>query len=200
VRHIFKTSLQYIIGFNAVLGQVAQKQSLDFLDLPTAKALEAFQEMAVKKNYSFDIQTSEQGSNTLHMDNTTRFVTNQAFWTDAEFYFYGRITSLGGKEKANIHVATEDRGIIIIQSSKEYLEHLEDNLLYKTYGIRAVGKQHSETGELDTGSLRFLELVDYHPLYEEEYLKKLRDKAKNNWQGGEDPDAWLRNLRGGYDA
>jgi hypothetical protein len=200
VKHIFKTSLQYIIGFNAVIGQVAQKQSLDFLDLPTAKALEAFQEMAVKKNYTFDIQTSEEESNTLHIDKSTRFVTNHALWIDAEFYFYGRITSLGGKERANIHVATEDRGVVIIQTSKDYLEQLEDNLLYKTYGIRAVGKQHSETGELDTTSLRFLELIDYNPIYEEEYLKKLRDKAKNNWQPGEDPDAWLRNLRGGYDA
>lgn len=200
VRHIFKTSLQYIIGFNAVLGQVAQKNSVDFLDLLTAQAFEAFQQMAIKKNYSFDIETSEDSSNKLHIDKTTRFVANQIFWIDAEFYFYGRITSLGGKERANIHVATEDRGIIIIQASKDYLGNREDNLLYKTYGVRAVGKQHSETGEIDTSSLRFLELVDYNPKYEEDYLQKLRDKAKSNWEKGDDPDAWLRNLRGGYDA
>src|SRR5437867_9487740 len=32
VRHIFKTSIQYIIGFNAVIGQVSQTRNIDFLD------------------------------------------------------------------------------------------------------------------------------------------------------------------------
>lgn len=199
VRHVFKTSLQYIIGFNAVLGQVAQKNTVDFLDLPTAKAFETFQDIAVKRDYTFEINTSEPDSNTIKIDKTTRFLTNQAFWSDAEFYFYGRITSLGGKEKANIHLATEERGIVIIQTNREYLEKLESNLLYKTYGIRAIGKQHSETGEIDTSSLRFLELVDYQPQYDEDYLKGLRERARGNWHNM-DPDQWLRDLRGGYDA
>lgn len=200
VRHLFKTSVQYIIGFNAILGQIAQKNSLEFLDLPTAKAFETFQDMAVKRDYAFEINTSEPNSNIIKIDKTTRFATNQAFWSDAEFYFYGRITSLGGKEKANIHLATEDRGVVIIQTNKEYLEKLESNLLYKTYGIRAVGKQHSETGEIDTSSLKFVELVDYNPRYDEDYLKGLREKARHNWRGDMDAEKWLRDLRGGYDA
>ena len=40
VRHILKTSIQYIIGFNAIIGQVNQVQNIDFLDLGTAKAFE----------------------------------------------------------------------------------------------------------------------------------------------------------------
>lgn len=49
VRHIFKTSLQAIIGFNAVLGLVADKRAIDFLEYPTAKAFYALQETARKK-------------------------------------------------------------------------------------------------------------------------------------------------------
>ena len=52
VRHIFKTSIQYIIGFNAIIGQVNQNQAIDFLDLPTASAIESFQDIAIKKNFS----------------------------------------------------------------------------------------------------------------------------------------------------
>src|SRR4051812_30319542 len=40
VKHIIKTTLQSIIGFNAVLAQIASAQNIDFLDLNTAKAIE----------------------------------------------------------------------------------------------------------------------------------------------------------------
>lgn len=200
VRHIFKTSIQYIIGFNAIIGQVTKNNSVDFLDLPTAKAFEALQDIALKRDYTFQINTSLPDSNTIKIDKATHFVRNEAFWSDAEFYFYGKITSLGGKEKANIHLSTEDLGIVVIQTNREYLEQLEGNLLYKTYGIRVVGKQHAQTGEIDKSSLKFLDLIDYHPKYDENYLKTLRKKAQN-WLGNiGDPDQWLRDTRGGYDA
>jgi len=144
VRHIFKTSIQYIIGFNAIIGQITKNQSVDFLDLPTAKAIESFQDIALKKNYIFEIDTSIGDSNKIRIDKTTRFWRSMAIWADAEFYFYGKVTSMGGKERSNIHIATDDLGVVIIQTNKEYLERLENNLLYKTYGIRAIGKQHSE--------------------------------------------------------
>ena len=51
VRHIFKTSVQYIIGFNAIVGQINQLQNIDFLDAPTARAFENFQDTAIKRDY-----------------------------------------------------------------------------------------------------------------------------------------------------
>ena len=33
VKHILKTSIQFIIGFNAIIGQVNIVQDIDFLDL-----------------------------------------------------------------------------------------------------------------------------------------------------------------------
>jgi hypothetical protein len=200
VRHIFKTSIQYIIGFNAVIGQINKDQSVDFLDLPTARAIESFQDIALKKNYAFEINTSVADTNKITIDKTTHFWRAIAIWADAEFYFYGKVTSLGGKERSNIHIATDDLGIVIIQTDKEYLEQLENNLLYKTYGIRAIGKQHSETGEVDKTSLKFLELIDYQPKYDEDYLQKLRKKAQKSWLRGINADKWLKDIRGGYDA
>lgn len=200
VRLIFKTSIQYIIGFNAIIGQINKSKSVDFLDLSTAKAFEVFQDIAVKKNYSLEVKTSVEKTNKVIVDNTTHFYRSESNWADAEFYFYGKITSMGGKEKSNIHIATEDLGVIIIQTDKSYLEHLENNLLYKVYGIRATGKQHSETGEIDKSNLKFVEIVDYQPKFDEDYLKQLRKKAKKSWIGTIDANKWLKDLRGGYDA
>lgn len=199
VRNIFKTSLQYVIGFNAIIGQVVQHNSVDFLDLPTARAIEKFQEAALRKDYSFEIKTSLSDSNKLNIDKSTGFFRKEVIWADAEFYFYGKITNMGGKERSNIHVSTDDLGIIVIQTNKEYLSELEKNLLYKTYGVRAAGKQNIETGEIDRNTLKFIELIDFNPKYDEKYLKKLRNHASGNWLRNVDADQWLKELRG-YDA
>lgn len=200
VRHIFKTSIQYIIGFNAVIGQVSQTKNIDFLDLPTAKAIENIQSIATKKDYAFTISTSVENSNEIKIDRITNFHRTESVWADAELYLYGKVTNAGGKEKANIHVYTEELGTVRIETPISFLEQYEENLLYKTFGIRAIGKQQSETGEIDKTSLKFVELIDYEQSYDEKYLKSLRDKAKKTWLGKIDADKWLKEIRGGYDA
>lgn len=200
VKHILKTSIQYIIGFNAIIGQVNQVKSIDFLDLGTAKAFENIQGIATKRNYVFSIKTSLDDTNELRVDKTTSYYRTEAIWADAEFYFYGKLTNAGGKDKANIHVLTEELGTVRIQTPISFLEQYDENLLYKTFGIRATGKQQAETGEIDLSTLKFIELLDYQPKYDEQYLKALRDKAKKSWLGGIDPDEWLHEIRGGYDA
>jgi hypothetical protein len=200
VKHILRTSIQYIIGFNAVIGQINQVQKVDFLDLNTAKAFENLQDIATKRNYQFSITTSLEQTNEVKIDNTTRFYRTESIWADAEFYFYGKVTNAGGKDKANIHVFTERLGTIRIQTPIAFLEQYTDNILYRNFGVRATGKQHSETGEIDTSSLSFIELIDYQPKYDEQYLKALREKAKKSWLGKIDPDSWLNGIRRGYDA
>jgi hypothetical protein len=200
VKHIFKTSIQFIIGLNAIIGQINQQQAIDFLDVPTAKAIENIQAIATKKNYRFTIETSVENTNSLRIDQSTRFIRTESIWAEAEFYFYGKITNAGGKDKANIHISTEEFGYLKIDTPISFLEEYDDNLLYKSFGLRAIGKQNSETGEIDKSSLKFLELIDYHPDYDEQYLSDLRKKAKKSWLKDIDPDEWLKQIRGGYDA
>ncbi|MGI9192090.1 MAG: hypothetical protein ACR2IL_08195 [Chitinophagaceae bacterium] len=200
VKHILKTSMQYIIGFNAVIGQVNKVQHIDFLDSGTAKAFENIQDIATKRNYVFNIRTSLDNTYEVRIDKTTRYYRTEAIWADAEFYFYGKVTNAGGKDKANIHVFTEELGTLRIQTPISFLEQYDNNLLYRTFGIRAIGKQHSETGEVDTTTLKFVELIDYEPTYDEQYLKMLRDKAKKSWLGNINPNTWLNEIRGAYDA
>ena len=73
VKHILKTSIQYIIGFNAIIGQISQVHNIDFLDLDSAKAFENIQDIATKRNYVFSIKTSIDNSNEVRIDKTTRY-------------------------------------------------------------------------------------------------------------------------------
>lgn len=200
VKHLFKTSIQFIIGFNALIGQINQVQNIDFLELSTAKAIENIQNIAAKRDYILCLKTSIENTNEIQIDRTTHYYRTEAIWADAEFYFYGKVTNAGGKGKANVHIFTDEYGTLIIQTPISFLEQYDQNLLYKTLGIRAIGKQHSETGDIDTSTLKFIELVYYQPKYDEQYLKGLRDKAKKSWLGTINPDNWLKEIRGGYDA
>lgn len=201
VKHIFKTSLQFIIGFNAIIGQINDSKNIDFLELSTAKAFENIQETATKKDYAFTIKTSLDKTNEVILDKTTKFIRSETIWADAEFYFYGKITNAGGKGKTNLHILTENMGTVIVQTPVSFFEGLEENIIHKkSYGIRALGRQNSETGEIDTGSLTFIEMLDFQPKYDEGYLKELRKKAKSNWVGKIDPEVWISQMRGGYDA
>lgn len=200
VKHIIKTSFQAVIGFNAIIGQVGNTNSVDFLESQSARALETFQESAVKKGFEIEITTSLDNSHKLLIDRSTSFYRTQNIWVDAEFYFYGTLTNAGGKNKPNIHLDTDEFGSLTITTDKTYLQEKEENFLYKKYGVRALGKQNLETGELDKSTLQLIELIDFNPKFDKSYLSSLMKKASNSWKGVTDADDWMSQLRGGYDA
>lgn len=199
VRHIFKTQIQYIIGFSAVLAQIKQSNSIDFLDLKTARAIENIQHLAQQKNYEFQFSTSIKDDIELSINPNTKFFRTENFWVEAEFYFYGILKDAGGKGKANIHIDTNDYGYLAIETGKDFLMEQEENLLYKEFGVRATGKQNVETGEIDTKFLKLVELINYNPRFDSDYLSSLINKAKKSWKGI-NTDEWLSNLRGEYEA
>ena len=199
VKHVFKTPVQYIIGFSAVLGQIQESKSIDFLDSKTARAIESIQQLSQQKNYEFQFRTSVKKDIELSINPNTRFFRTENIWVDAEFYFYGILKDAGGKSKANIHIDTDDYGYLAIETGQDFLTEQEENLLYKKFGVRATGKQNLETGEIDIKSLKLVELINYNPRFDAEYLTSLVSKAKKSWKGV-DTDDWLTNLRGGYEA
>jgi len=198
VRHLFKTTIQTIIGLSAILSQITENESIDFLDIKTAQAIENIQNLSLQKNYEFQLITSIKGEPQLVISPVTNYFRTEIYWTDAEFYFYGIIKDAGGKKTANIHVDTEEYGYVTVEVDKSFLEIREENLLYKKFGVRANGKQNPETGEIDTKSLKMIELIDYNSNFDDKYLNKLIVKAKQNWEGI-DPNEWLLELRGDYE-
>ncbi|MBK8701231.1 MAG: hypothetical protein IPN29_17505 [Saprospiraceae bacterium] len=199
VRHLFKTPIQYIIGFSAVLSQINEVNSIDFLDLRSAKAIENLQETAYQKNYEFLIKTSVSDEVTLSINPGTQFKRAENKWVDAEFYFYGILKDAGGKGKANIHIDTQEYGYLGIETDQNFLMAQESNLLYRKFGVRATGKHNIDTSEIDIKTLKLIELIDYHPRYDDDYLARLISKSKNTWQGV-DPESWLAEMRGNYEG
>ena len=198
VRNIFKTSMQAGVTFTAVAGMINKSGSIDGLELPTAKAIEGIQNIARNKNYSFEIKTSVSDNVVLNITPQTTYERSANLWVAAEFYFYGTLTNAGGKGKANIHLDTKEVGSIIIETDKQFLKEEPENLLYKDYGVRVIGKQNLETGEIDKSALKLIQLIDYSPKYDEQYLNGLIAKASPKFKGI-DPDKWLNEIRGGYD-
>jgi len=198
VKHIFKTGMQAVIAAQAILNQISKTQSIDFLNIRTAQAIEDLQHLAKNNQFKIGIKTSLSDDYILNITPETQFVRNQNEWADAEFYFYGILTNAGGKNKPNVHLDTEEYGTLIIKTGKSYLKQQEKNLLYKPFGIRASGKQNTETGEIDPKSLELIELLEYKPEYDEQYLNKLIEKASKHWQEI-DADEWVKNIRGEYE-
>lgn len=198
VRHVFKTSFQAIVAISAVLASILESGSIDKLDLPTARAIEKLQTDAISKNYVYTITTSEWHNGALKITPQTHFRRSKEIWVDAEVYLYGTLTDAGGKDKSNIHLDTKEYGQVTIDSDKEYLKNLQENLLYKEYGVRARGKQSLATGEIDMSSLKLISLQGYKPVYDENYLNTLIAKASKSW-AGIDVEQFLSDLRGGYE-
>ena len=86
-----------------------------------------------------------------------------------------------------------------IETGQEFLKEREENLLYRRFGVRALGLQNVETGEVDTKSLKLLELIDYNPKFDKTYLNSLIEKAKKSWKNI-NPDEWILDIRGSYEA
>ena len=197
VKNIFTVTKQAETTFAAVALLVASSQSIDALELPSAKAIEQIQTMAKKNNYDFEFKTAGNDDSLLKITPTTQFYRSEALWADAELYFYGTLVDAGGKDKSNIHLETKNFGTIVIAADRETLKNEERNLLYKEYGIRAVGKQNVETGEVDKSSLKLLEIIDYAPAFDGDYLNGLIKKVGDRFKGI-DVDAYISEIRGSY--
>ena len=198
VRNIFKTSMQAVVAFSAVMTMVNQTGSIDGLELPTARAIEKIQDVARKTDYTFEFKTSNDVASVLTVSPDTNYHRTTDLWVDAEFYFYGTLTNAGGKDKSNIHLDTNEVGSIIIATDKDFLKKEEKNLLYREYGVRVLGKQNVETGEIDRSDLKLLDLIDYTPRFNEAYINSLIAKVGSRFNGI-DIDEWISKIRGGYE-
>jgi hypothetical protein len=194
VRHKFRTVMQSVIGFGAVLTQITSEGQIDFLHERSALAIESLQHLAVEKDYVVTISANE---GRLKIDRTTHYQRNAKLWVDAEFYLYGELTNAGGKNSPNIHLDTEEFGSLRISTDKDYLKGADKNLLYKKFGLRVAGKQNLQTFEMDRNSLIFVDMFDYDMEYSDSYLDGLLKKAATAWQGIPDADLWLEEIRGG---
>ena len=197
VRNFFTVTKQAETAFAAIIALVASAQSIDSLELPSARAIEQIQTMAIKNNYNFEFKIAESNESLLLITPTTHFYRSESLWVDAELYFYGTLVDAGGKDKSNIHLETKNCGTIVVSVDRETLKNEERNLLYKEYGLQVLGKQNVVTGEIDRSSLKLLKIIDYSPLFDGDYLNSLINKVGNRFDGI-DVDEYVSKIRGVY--
>lgn len=194
IRHVFRTSFQSVVAFTAVLSSLSTPSNIDKLELSTARAIEKLQGEARSRNYSFSISTSEYEGELLRITPETDFKRSGELWAEAEVYLYGTLTDAGGKERSNIHLDTKEYGLVKIDTDKVYLKEQKENLLYKEFGVRAIGRQSVLTGEIDFSSLRLVDIHGYKPVFDEQYLGGLIAEASKSWKDV-DVDEFMSELR-----
>lgn len=199
VRNIFRTGVEAVAKAGAVLGLVSSTGTVDVLEPRTARAMERMQRWAQESDLAFTLRTSLPGSAAVRIDRTTHFLRTEATSVETEVYLYGRVVDAGGKDKPNIHLQVSGQGTYLVYATEAQLTGRTDNYLYKTMGVRAIGRQDLQTGEIEKGSLKLIELIDYDEQYEEAYLKRLQTKAYQ-WLKDIDPDQYLNDVRGDYGA
>lgn len=197
VLNVFKTSMQSVLLVSSMLGVIEQDNGyIDKLEIASAQAIEELQAYALRHNYDIEIGTSDKPEHVFRITPATHYVRRENIMVDIECYYYGTLTDAGGKDKANIHLDTKEAGALIIQTDKEYLAGYHGNPLYKKFGVRVRAKKNILTGDIDTSNLVLVELMDYQPKFDEEYLQDLIRKATPKWRGV-NADEWLNHVRGG---
>ena len=195
-RNIVRTIAGPIIAVNAILSQIGNEKSIDSIDPIQGKAIQNIQEWAVKNNQNLIIKTSLENTSNLEVNRTTQYYRSENIWIDSDLYLYGKIVDMGGMKSPNIHLATDDYGLVTVQTTEEVLANQKDNRLYKYAGIHVQAKQNVKSGKLDKNEVKLLAFVDYEQGYDDDYLSSLINKASKSWKDVTDTDKWLAEIRG----
>lgn len=115
-------------------------------------------------------------------------------WVAVEKYLTGRVVDLGGKTKANVHLALPDGRGLVVEASEEILSAEEENHLYRDMTLRVIGEENLYNGEMR--GLRLLEFVASTREIDSDVLTRLWERGREAWAGVEDPSAWVEELRG----
>ena len=195
VRNLFHISKQAVVQFAAVTALVSSLGSLADLEPATARSIDGIQRMATRKGYSVDFIPSNSDKPTLIITPESKLLKAEESWVGGEFYFYGEVTTAGGKQDASIRLDTEEYGLLTISTDKDFLSKIEENLLYHECAVRATGRQDVNNGEIDKASLKLIDFVDYNPRFDESYINELVKQGASSWVDV-NVDEYLDELRG----
>lgn len=125
---------------------------------------------------------------------------NRPVWVDAELYLTGTISWPKPNSTFILHTHDYDFGQLVISLDKTQKEILLKKSLHGQNTIHVRIKQDFHTGHYDPTTASLLAVLE-PPLSVESddaYIERLIQQADPAWKDVEDPEAWLREIRG-YD-
>ena len=191
--HKFVLPITGVILFNGLIGEVAHRKSIEFLDYKRAEIIEKFQRIAREKDVEITFNTSSSDSKELKITKETNYFNVAPSWINTEFILYGEVYQEGGITP-NIHILTKEFGKLTVSATKEQILEGEKRV-YKIYGLKASGKQSIETQK--PFDLKLENFIAYNPIFDKAKLDLLIAKATPNLSKIKNVDTWLETIRGG---
>jgi hypothetical protein len=191
--HKFILPITGVIIFNSLIGEVAHRKSIEFLDYKRAEIIEKFQRIAREKNVEITFSTSSSDSKELKITKETNYFNVAPSFINTEFILYGEVYQEGGITP-NFHIITKEFGKLTVAATKEQILEGEKRV-YKIYGLKATGKQSIETQK--PFDLKLQSFIDYNPIFDKVELDLLIAKATPNLSKIKNVDTWLEAIREG---
>ena len=180
------------------LRALEREDSLGEIDPKRAEIIQKWQERARRSDsLAYGINSPGEILKPLTIARTTNYREGDTTpWVEVEKYLFGRIVDMGGVHRANVHLALEGGGTVIVGSSEEFLRNQKDNRLYHRGLLRVKAKQNVRTGKLR--EVRLLDFVPYDPAADDEGLERFIEQGTRAWADVPDAAGWVRELRGGH--
>jgi hypothetical protein len=191
VKHKFFLPISAVILFNGLIGEMKNRNNLDFLDYKRQSIIDKFQKKAIQEGYKIEFSNSMANNASLIIDGSTNYEMIAPTYIESEFYLYGEIYQEGGK-KPNLHISSSNYGNITVSATKEQIMDGEKKT-YKPYGIKVRGKKNLEDNSLS--DLVLLEYIQYQPVFNPSLLDKVIDRASENLNKIQNVDAWLNDIK-----
>lgn len=193
------SQVQRFVQTSAVIYAIATSGNLDGISPKTKGAILGLQAEAKSLGVTIKLQSSspEYSEHPLIITPDTNLVALSDIWVDAEVYLYGTITNAGGKVSPNIHLMDDEGKTYTIHASEEYLKSKEENMLYRYYGVKVKCRQNISSWEIDRKGMQLLDIFEYSPKFDEDYLFRLSEQATARYSAlGMSTEEILNEIRG----
>lgn len=198
IRVLLTTATAAVVQTTALMARVHQTSEIGILPPKQAEAVRYFLRMAQEHRLEVYLGEAEQVEQGLHLHRGLHFPEEEPAWVIVEAQVLGKVIDMGGKTVTNLHLETDLYGYLTLSATEEQLAKETKNRLYQRQHVHVRLRQNAFTGEYDTKSGVFLGFIDYPDETMEEYIARLVKQATPYLSKIEDPDAWLREIRG-YD-
>lgn len=159
-----------------------------------ANGIEALQNFSKANNFNLDISSELNTNEVLQITPETNFKKEERRIYDTGLILYGTIVDAGGSKNPNIHLKTNEYGVVKIKVDKDYLAQIKDNILYKVYGIKVKAKKYYPSFEFVSGSIELVDMFDFSIETRKKNFEKLSNYITDN-KIFEDAEDYLNKIR-----